>query len=136
LSASLDRILRTDLKDMDFSHAQIQYLDELLYLRYRLKNADINILDEKELRNIIIAKDEKLQYKQLYSQYDRPDNQNHIAKSGNGGTKENELRIIRETDPLIERLMGNIKASAENKDVQRSITITINDKINDIKKDG
>lgn len=137
LSASLDRTLRTDVKDMDFSSAQIQYLDELLYLRYRLKNDDINKLGEKELREAILNRDEKLAHKKLYANYERSDNFENMNKNKIGETRENEVRIIRETDPLIEKLMGNIKASADNKDIERSITITVRDKINeDIKKEG
>lgn len=134
LSASLDRVLRTDIKDMDFSQAQMQYLDELLYLRYRLKDGDINKLGEIELREVIINKDEKLAHKTIYAHYD---NQSHMEKPKMSETRESEVRIIRETDPLIEKLMGNIKASSENKDIERSITITVRDRINEeIKKEG
>ena len=67
LSAALDRTLRIEQKDMDFFKPQMDYLEELLYLRYRLKDEDIIRLNEKELRNIILDKDERLLHKQIYA---------------------------------------------------------------------
>lgn len=125
LSASLDRALRVDQKDMDFFRPQLDYLEELLYLRYRIKEDDIIKLNEKELRNIILNKDEKLFHKQIYAHYKN----NSIKKSSN---------IINESsDNLINNLFGDVRASQNNPEVQRSVTITINDKIGTgIKKDG
>jgi hypothetical protein len=121
LSASLDRTLRADQKDMNFFAPQMEYLNELLYLRYRLKDDDINKLGEVDLRNIILNRDEKLLYKNIYANYD---------KSNKSIVKDNN-------DPLIEKLMGNVKATTENKDIERTISITVRDKINeDIKKES
>lgn len=127
LCSALDRTLRIEQKDMDFSKPQIDYLEELLYLRYRLKNEDITKLNEKELRNIILDRDEKLLYKQIYSNYN------------NGGMLKNNSseQLIKSNDNLVDRLFADVKASKENKNVERSVTITINDKIvDDIKKEG
>ena len=38
LSCALDRTLRIDQKDFDFFKPQLDYLQELLYLRYRLRS--------------------------------------------------------------------------------------------------
>lgn len=126
LSATLDRTLRVEQKDMDFFKPQMDYLEELLYLRYRLKDDDIMRLNEKDLRNMILDRDEKLLHKQIYSNYN------------NGGmTKVNSVNAVSEKDSLMEKLFGNIKASKDNKEIQRSVTITVNDKIvDDIKKEG
>lgn len=112
LSAALDRILRVEQKDMDFSKPQMDYLNEMLYLRYRINENDLIKLNENELKGIIINKDEKLLHKQIYSQYN---NKSNIIKDSN--------------DSLINKLLGEVKASKENKEVQRSLTITINDKV-------
>jgi hypothetical protein len=128
LSAALDRTLRVEQKDMDFFKPQMDYLEELLYLRYRLKNDDITRLNEKEIRNIILDKDERLLHKQIYSNYN------------NGGMlkqNSNTPQLIKGPDNLIDKLFGDVKASKDNKEVSRSVTITINDKIvDDIKKEG
>lgn len=126
LSAALDRTLRVEQKDMDFFQPQMDYLNELLYLRYRLKDDDIEKLNEKEIRNIILDKDEKLLHKQIYSQYN------------NGGLfKTNNSNVVIKQDNLVERLIGDVRANKDNRDVSRSVTITVNDKIADeIKKEG
>jgi hypothetical protein len=119
LCAALDRTLRVEQKDMDFFQPQIDYLNELLYLRYRLKEDDIVRMNEVELRSVILNKDEKLAYKQIYSNYNKPQ------------------AIVKAEDTLMNKLFSDVKASKENKEVERSVTITINDKIkDDIKKES
>ena len=104
---------------MDFFKPQLDYLEELLYVRYRLASEDIQKMSEYELRNIIINRDEKLVQKAIYSNYDR--NQKDISK------QSSEKVIIKNTD-LLEQLFGNVKASADNREVERTVTITIRDK--------
>jgi hypothetical protein len=70
LSTALDRTLRIDQKDMDFFQPQMDYLNEMIYLRYRLSEDDLNKMSETELKNIILNKDEKLLHKQIFAQYD------------------------------------------------------------------
>jgi hypothetical protein len=124
LSAALDRTLRMEQRDMDFAQPQFDYLNELLYLRYRLKDEDINKLNEKELRNIILDKDEKLLHKNIYAQYSL---NKEIIKTNN----------VSSNDTLADKLFAGVKASSENKEVERTITIKINDQIKeDIKKEG
>jgi hypothetical protein len=119
LCAALDRTLRIDQKDMDFAQPQIDYLNELLYLRYRLKDEDIIRLDEKELRGILLSRDEKLSYRSLYANY------------------QAQAPIVKGQDQLMDKLFSDVLASKENKEVERSVTITINDKIKeDIKKES
>ena len=126
LSNALDRTLRVEQNDMDFFKPQLDYLEELLYLRYRLKDEDITRLNEKELRNIILDRDEKLLHKQIYANYN------------NGGlNKNNSSNIVIKQDNLVKELLGEVRASKDHRDVSRSVTITINDKIADeIKKQG
>jgi hypothetical protein len=131
LSATLDRTLRIDQKDMDFFKPQLDYLQELLYLRYRLKNDDIQRLGEKEIRDVILNKDEKLLYKQIYSHYDNKE----IKKQTSSIMPQNQ--IIKERDNLVENLLGQVRANVDNKSVERSVTITVKDQINDnINKQG
>lgn len=108
LSAAVDRTLRVDQKDMDFSRHQMDYLEELLYLRYRIKDDDIVKLNEKELRNIILDKDEKLAHRQIYSNYSM--------------NKHSDLRL-NSNDNVIEKLFGS------NGNVDRSITITVKNNV-------
>jgi len=125
LSATVDRTLRIDQKDMDFFKPQLDYLEELLYLRYRLKDDDIRRLSEKELRTLILDKDEKLLQKNIYANY-----------NGGGLVKQNnsQPQFVKQNDTLIDKLFGDVKATAENKNVKRSINITVEDSIVDDKK--
>jgi hypothetical protein len=113
LSSTLDKALRIGQNDMDFFQPHLDYLDELLYLRYRLKQEDINKIGEKELKEIILAKDEKLLYKNIYANYKM---------------KKDSKKEVND-DNLMEKLFGNVKASKDNKNVERTVKITINDKI-------
>ena len=141
LCSAVDKTLRIGQNDMDFSQSQLDYLKELLYLRYRLNSEDIERLSEKELSNIILNKDEKLLYKQIYSNYNngglKKDGGNESLSKDGRDSRAQTVQIIKDKDDLIEKLFGNIKASKDNKEVQRSITITVNDKIvEEVKKEG
>lgn len=116
LSQTLDKTLRIEQKDFDFHQPQIDYLEELLYLRYRIKLDDIEQLNNKELRKIILDKDEKLMYESIYAIYDNKS----ISKNSNSNINN---------DQFLEKLFGNVRASKENKEVERSVVIKINDKI-------
>lgn len=112
LSQALDRTLRVDQKDMDFFQPQLDYTNEMLYLRYRLREEDINRFSEKELRGIVLERDEKLAHRDIFANY-QP-----IVKT----TQKIE-------ENLIEKLIGTVKASKDNKNISRTVSITINDKI-------
>jgi hypothetical protein len=126
LCNAVDNTLRVEQKDYDFFKPQFDYLDELLYLRYRLASADIERLPEEEIRNVLLSRDEKLMHKSLYANYRLKD---QISK-----TSDQPMPIIKQPsfvqeDSLMEKLFGNVKANKENKNVKRSINITIADSI-------
>ena len=136
LSSALDRTLRMDQKDFNFYKPQMDYLNELLYLRYRLKSDDIIKLEEKELRNIVLDRDEKLLHKQIFAQYNNGGlMKGHSQSNSNndnfmkGGQPQQSVQV--QQDDLIKTLFGDVKATAEKKNVSRSVTITINDSINE-----
>lgn len=119
LSEAINRTLRTEQKDMDYSDTQLDYLGELLYLRYRLGTDEINASNTHELKMKILAKDEKLT-NSLYK------NSNYVSTP-----------IVQSgADQFLGKLLEGVKASTENKDVERSLTLTVRDKINDIKKES
>lgn len=126
LCNSIDNTLRVEQKDYDFFKPQFDYLDELLYLRYRLASSDIERLPEEEIKNVLLSRDEKLMHKSLYANY-RP-------KEPMSKVSDQPLPIVKQPsfvqeDSLMEKLFGNIKANKENKNVKRSINITIADSI-------
>ena len=65
LLSSIDNGLRTIVKDGDISESQpalggINYLEELLFVRYRLGFDNLSQLSENDIKQIILSKDENL----------------------------------------------------------------------------
>ena len=129
LSSAVDRALRTEQKDADFFKAQFNYLDELLYVRYRINHDDLMTMAEKDIERVILSRDENLLHKQIYGMT-RPES---IVKAEETLAKA-QYPMIKAEDPLVERLMGTVKASGDNKSVERTVSITVRDQINDLAK--
>lgn len=117
LLSTLNNGLRSNIGDSDFSENQpamagLNYIEELLHVRYRLSFDDLTKLGTSDLKNVILSKDEELTYKNS--------NKNTLITKGDIGNQS--------YDNLMEKLFGNVKASKENPEVERTITITIKDK--------
>jgi len=56
----LERILRVNINDRDYSDSQLAYLEQLLFARYRIELKDIVEKSDSELEEIILSKDEDL----------------------------------------------------------------------------
>ena len=130
LSTALDRTLRVEQKDMDFFQPQLDYLNEMLYLRYRLKDNDIAKMADNELRNAILSKDEKLLYKHIYANYNN--NQmtketNNVAPSMAKETSRQPSSIEKDTHAEFdnETIAEQKPAKIKSKD-DRGVNITIN----------
>ncbi len=119
LCNAVDQTLRVDQKDFDYSQAQLDYFTELLYVRYRLLPEDINKLSQYELRNIFLNKDERLVRRSVFVNY----------KDGLNKHSDLNKTTVVQNDSLADKLFGNVKATSENKNVKRSVTITIDDSI-------
>ena len=118
LLTAIDKGLRTGIDDGDFgsmnqpSVGSFDYLEELLSMRYRLSYDDLVRMGESDLSKVILSKDEELTRKDVKQALEIT--KNDVATKG--------------YDSLIEKLLEGCKASAENPDVERTITITIRDK--------
>lgn len=120
LLTAIDKGLRTGIDDGDFG-AQNQpgvgsfdYLDELLNVRYRLTHDSLTSIGESELKKVILTKDEELTRKDVKKALEIT--KNDVATKG--------------YDTLLEKLFDGCRASAENPDIERTITITIRDRFN------
>ena len=164
LLSTLDKGLRVNEKDGDFSAEQpsvgsLDYIQQLLHLRYRLTSEDITRLSEDELRSRILGRDEELLYKQAYlgmsyepqvvktteqknepASYVVAKNEPILVKTERQLDSEfmvarNDSYISRrevmtkDYDSLVDKLFGNVKASKENPEVERAVTITIKEKV-------
>jgi len=114
---TIDRAIRSDQKDGDYTEAQpgvgsLDYLEELLYVRYRLEMNNISSLSEDKLEKIILERDESLTRKDVNNAFE-------ISKRD---------VATQSYDSLLEKLFGGVKASKDNPEVERTVTITIKDK--------
>lgn len=118
LLTAVDKGLRSGLEDGDFALqnqpgvGSFDYLEELLAMRYRLTYDDMVKMSETDLSKVILSRDEELTRKDVKQALEIT--KNDVATKG--------------YDSLIEKLLEGCKASAENPDVERTITITIRDK--------
>jgi len=119
LCNAVDQTLRIEQKDFDYSDTQLEYLSELLYVRYRLRPEDIKSASKEHLKDIFLNKDERLLRRSIFVNYQKDMH------------KTSEVPASSNQDALINKLFDNVKASKENKEVERSVTITIKDKIVD-----
>lgn len=112
----LDRALRTVQQDDDYTDNQpgvgsFDYLEEMLYVRYRLTMDQISTMSDEEIKKSLLSKDSELT---------KDVNHAEIMRSDVG---------TQSYDTLLEKLFGGIKATKENPEVERTITITIKDKL-------
>ena len=118
LLTAIDKGLRTGIDDGDFAtHNQpgvgsFDYLEELMSMRYRLSYDDIVRMGEADLTKVILSKDEDLTRKDVKQALEIT--KNDVATKG--------------YDTLMEKLFDGCRASAENPDIERTITITIRDR--------
>lgn len=137
LDSTLDRVLRLQQKDGDLSPAQLSYAEELLYVRYRLGRDDITKLSEREIEKIILQKDEPLNRKEVFAMIYRPEEK--PGQTNNRGIESHAIVEKRTTEhSMIEGILKDVKATNENRDVERTVSITVRDKLHDpkINKEG
>jgi len=116
LLATIDNGLRTIAQDENFATNQpgtgsFDYIEELLNVRYRLNIDNLTSMGEADLKKVIMAKDEELIRKDVKQALEIT--KQDVAKQG--------------YDTLMEKLFDGCRASAENPEVERSVTITIRD---------
>jgi hypothetical protein len=117
LLSTLDIGLRTIQKDGDYAVNQpaqgsFDYIEELLHMRYRLTFDDLSKKTASELKKVILSKDEELTRKDVNKALE-------ITKSD--AANQNY-------DTLMSKLLDGVRASKENPEVERTITIIIKDK--------
>ena len=120
LLSTLNKGLRTDQQDGDYAESQpaqgsLDYIEELLHVRYRLGFEELNKLAEKDLKIVILSKDEDL-----------------TRSDVNKSLEITKADVSNKTyDTLMDKLFGGVRATSENKSVERTVTITIRDSFKD-----
>lgn len=151
LGATVDATLRVDQKDGDFSKSQMDYLNELLYVRYRMSPEDLVTATEEQILRTLLAKDESLMNDAVFAfkgegsptefnAYGVELNRNNYSRSA--PVIIQAPAPVQPTSPQefwLDKLIGEVKASKDNKTVERTITITIKDSVapeEDLEKKG
>jgi hypothetical protein len=116
---TLNQALNKDPGETQASIGSLDYVEELLFTRYRLDMETIAKYADETLRDIVLNKDEALIRKGVLMPV--PETTKSISVQG--------------YDTLLDKLFS-VKATAENPNIERTITITIKDSIGDIKKSG
>jgi len=117
LLATIDKGLRTNYQDGDFTESQpgvgsLDYIEELLHVRYRLGFDDLHKMADSDLKKVILSKDEDLTRKDVNRALE-------ITKSD---------VATHSYDTLLDKLFGGMRATKENPEVERTVTITVKDK--------
>lgn len=126
---TLNKTLRTDQQDGDFGENQpsvgsLDYVEELLFTRYRLDINSISKFGSDELVDILLRKDEALTRKGMLTPYvEKPK-----PLMTNSEITKHDV-VVQSYDALIDKLFG-VYATQENPEIERTVTITIKDKIN------
>jgi hypothetical protein len=143
LCQAVNKGLRTAEADGDFSDSQpsmasLSYLEELMFIRYRLTPDNIFAMSELELRDKLLAKDELLTSEGI-SKINNIITTGDVSKYSYDAMMEKMLTTMAQVmsmqkpvekapDDLTTQLF-NIKATKDAPEVERTVTITIKDKI-------
>ena len=140
LLSSIDKGIRTNIKDGDYSDAQpsvgsLDYLEELMYVRYRLTPDNLLVMSPTALREAILQKDELLVHgDKNYEQITTMD----VSKFSYDTLVDKMLTTLATVmanqkqaapDDNLTNKLFDVKATKDNPEIERSVMITIKDKI-------
>ncbi len=144
LMAAVNKALRTDQADAEFSDTQpsignLNYLEELMYVRYRLTPESVSNMTEQALKTALLNKDEGL-VSQGFTDYPKEITTSDISKFSYDGLMEKMLATMaqvmssykppQDDDNLTSKLF-DVKATKDSPEIERTVTITIKDKVID-----
>ena len=122
LNDIVNRALRVKEGDLEVYRPQLDYLEQLLYTRYRLSLDDMSSKDKDSLKKAILKKDEDL--------LKRGDYLNLTSKKSNETFTIKDGHSINEN--IVNAIFGNNEFRREGeKKVTRTITISITDSVED-----
>lgn len=120
------RILRVKEADSDIFRPQINYLEQLIFARYRLTMENIEKLSESKLEERILAKDEDLIGRSTYLKETEPD---EPAMTSQGFSKDSNNTT---QESIVNAIFGGAGMRRDGeRTVERTITITIRDNVID-----
>jgi hypothetical protein len=125
----VQRVLRVKEADLDVYRPQLDYLEQLLYARYRLSLEDLTGLSKTALEKRILSKDEKLLKRGSY--LNTTSNESTPKRAGGPLTVKDGNKSNTQEN-LVNAIFGNNEFRRDGeKTVERTITITIRDEVMD-----
>lgn len=129
LRENVKTILKVRESDMDIFRPQMDYLEQLLYARYRISAEDLEKMSSEMLKNRILSKDEDLLKRGSFMHVtgnpedDKQRNRSKVFVKDSDGGKITQ-------DSIVNAIFGNnnFRRDGEKK-VERTITITIRDEV-------
>lgn len=134
LCNAVDQTLMIGTETPNYSRNQIDYLNELLYVRYRLLPDSITTMSHQDLKSVLLNKDEKLVRRSVFINYKDDVYKNSMGLPADDNFNKHSTIIHAAPivpDTLIDKLFNGVKASSEHKNVKRTVSITIDDSIVD-----
>jgi len=143
LTSSVHKGLRTHELDGDYSDAQpsmasLDYLEELMYVRYRLTPENLLSMSEVDLRKAILRKDELLVNGEVIQNKDQIITTSDVSKYSYDQMMDKMINTIAQVmsnqkspDDNLTNKLFDVKATKDAPEIERTVTITIKDKIVD-----
>lgn len=142
LCQAIDKGLRTIEADGDYSESQpsmasLSYLEELLHVRYRLTTDNLFKMANSELKNIILSKDESLTRGKISGAIIPSDvtKYSHEEMMMKMFASMAQIMMQSKSESDFSKLF-DVKATVDNPNIERTITINIKDKFSEQIKEG
>jgi len=129
---SVKRIARVGESEMDIFRPQVDYLEQLLFTRYRLSLDEITKSSKSKIYDKLMKKDEDLVKRDAYLKMTGDSQEENTKNSSTNFAKDGNSLNDTTQDSIISAIFGNqdLRRDGEKK-VERTITITIKDEVID-----
>jgi hypothetical protein len=130
LHDSVKRAIKVDAQELDIFRPQIDYLEQLLFARYRLSLEDIQNKPAQHIYDQLIKRDEDLIRRDAYLNLTNDAHDENVKQSAFVMGKDGNGLNASTQDSIINAIFGNqdLRRDGEKK-VERTITITIKDEV-------
>lgn len=130
LHDSVKRAIKVDEEELDIFRPQIDYLEQLLFARYRLSLEDLEKKSANHVYDQLIKRDEDLIRRDAYLKVTSDGSEDSVKRSSLSMSKDGNGLNQTTQDSIINAIFGNkdLRRDGEKK-VERTITITIKDEV-------
>jgi len=131
LHESVKGVLKVKESDLDIFRPQLDYLEQLLYARYRLSLEDLTKMGSGAVEERLLSKDEDLLKRGSFINITGDQEDNNQKHANKVMLKDGDKTGLTQ-ESIVNAIFGNNKLRREGeKTVERTITITIRDEVID-----